>query len=857
MKNRIIAFLTLIFLLSSTVTIGTVHGVDDSFESKNVQLISELGIMGTDEKTGMFWDNTPVERREMAMILCNIFKLEPITDASPRFVDVPEDEREYIETAVRNGYMVGYSDTRFAPRECITGEQLAKIFVTVLGGKPMAEVLGGFPQGYIQAAKKFGLFKNYSGALSDTARRIDVANIIAEALEADIMVTEGVSNDGGIYRIEEGATFLTEVLNIYRYEGIINQNAFTSLDSPDGADEDRVTVGEQICYDKEHIAEDYLGYYVTAYVHIPHKGEIGDVIYADASDNRIVEVKGEDYIGTKGTIVTYRDGDKQKNIEMSYVCDMIYNGKAVEYSVDKFSTETGDIKFVDNNRDGKYDVAVINDYTTYVAEKVNATDEIIAMKYGAAPLRLAEDIYRVYRMGEEVGLEDIASGEVLFAAVSEPSGGKRAIKIHVTEERAIGTVETTRVDGDGKTILKISGKDYAVSEYCEGLMELNYINEIKAGDSGQFFLGLNGEIAYFDADAAVQKVGYMIDAAFEKGVFTGSLTLKIYTDEGQIKSIKSEDIIRLNGEKTEVGKINEELFEGGQLIEYHEKDGVLTEVNLAANGSSYDNFSLDFSGNLRCVSKSVLGYKYITSASTKVFRVPSVPVDTENYDGIMENSALYQNLTGTFFNGGTTYTVKLYDFNEYNEAKYAVVTYNPFAADIWYNYAMLLITEVSEGVENGEDVVILKGLNEKGAEETLVCTSRAVIMDTGLKREPVKGDILQYRNGSDGKLAQIIIQHDVKQGEYYMPKSLDRAIDGLHVTKAFGRVVRNDGMNIAINCGGESEFDFVVRNTNGVVYRYNKERKIISQIDFSDVEPESNAFACCNYEGLRMIVVVE
>ena len=88
-----------------------------------------------------------------------------------------------------------------------------------------------------------------------------------------------------------------------------------------------------------------------------------------------------------------------------------------------------------------------------------------------------------------------------------------------------------------------------------------------------------------------------------------------------------------------------------------------------------------------------------------------------------------------------------------------------------------------------------------------------------------------------------------------MPKSLDGAIDGIHVTKTYGKVIRNNGINVLISCGGEAEFDFVARNVNGVVYKYNKDRGTIAKIDFSDIEPEDNVFVCCNYSGLRMIVV--
>ena len=98
--NSIKRIMSIIFifamLLGSAAVPHTAVHADDSGNSESIKLMSALGIMQTDENTGMFWDNTPVERREMAVILCNMLRLEPSNDTSPRFIDVPENGRAYI-----------------------------------------------------------------------------------------------------------------------------------------------------------------------------------------------------------------------------------------------------------------------------------------------------------------------------------------------------------------------------------------------------------------------------------------------------------------------------------------------------------------------------------------------------------------------------------------------------------------------------------------------------------------------------------------------------------------------------------------------------------------------------------------
>ena len=107
MKYKFLAFLTAVVLVFGITPAGITRATEDAADSRTVKLLSALGIMDADSHTGKFWDNTPVERQEMAKILCNLFDLEVSTDTLPRFNDVHEDYRAHVETAVRNGYMLG------------------------------------------------------------------------------------------------------------------------------------------------------------------------------------------------------------------------------------------------------------------------------------------------------------------------------------------------------------------------------------------------------------------------------------------------------------------------------------------------------------------------------------------------------------------------------------------------------------------------------------------------------------------------------------------------------------------------------------------------------------------------------
>ncbi|MBQ7097339.1 MAG: S-layer homology domain-containing protein, partial [Clostridia bacterium] len=150
MKQKIVVLILAMILVVQLLPVGTAFAAtNDSADSKVVRLLEALGIMSLDEQADMFWDETPVKRREIAQIICNIFKIEPQKKEAAMFRDVDEKYRPYVEEVVELGYMKGYDGEHFGPDDYVTNEQLVKVFVTIAGASPLAEAQGGYPYGYV------------------------------------------------------------------------------------------------------------------------------------------------------------------------------------------------------------------------------------------------------------------------------------------------------------------------------------------------------------------------------------------------------------------------------------------------------------------------------------------------------------------------------------------------------------------------------------------------------------------------------------------------------------------------------------------------------------------------------------
>lgn len=147
------------------------------------------------DETGNLNLDTPITRAELCKILCaaqgyadgeyvrtdEIIADVPSTHwAYPFFVSakalslIPPDE---------NGY--------FYPESNMTNQELIKAMVSLLGYTPLAEDMGGFPQGYYDVAKRLQFVTANECKPKEYALRGDAAKWIYRALDIPLMCQTG------------------------------------------------------------------------------------------------------------------------------------------------------------------------------------------------------------------------------------------------------------------------------------------------------------------------------------------------------------------------------------------------------------------------------------------------------------------------------------------------------------------------------------------------------------------------------------------------------------------------------------------------------------------------------------------
>ena len=163
-------FATLIFAgATDALSAGAKEGDDSGAiisPTANIEemiLLQENGVIKGDPNGDLRPDDE-LTRAEFAAILCRAIGIEALAQSATMmeksyFSDVSAAHwaAGYINTAAEHKAINGFEDGTFRPELSVTNEQVVKMLVAAWGYGEEAEELGGYPNGYMEIAKRFGV----------------------------------------------------------------------------------------------------------------------------------------------------------------------------------------------------------------------------------------------------------------------------------------------------------------------------------------------------------------------------------------------------------------------------------------------------------------------------------------------------------------------------------------------------------------------------------------------------------------------------------------------------------------------------------------------------------------------------
>ncbi len=814
-----------------------------------VQILSALKIMVGDENGEFRLDDTII-RSEVTKMAVHALGLEDAAQSSKGqtiFDDVSEDHwaNGYINLAVSQGIIEGDGDGNFRPNAPITYAEAMTIMVKVTGYGVTAKNQGGYPHGFIKVGTANGLSKNVSGSARDEISRGNVAYLTTNALEVNLMEQTGFGS-GAQYEVTD-KTLLRDHLDVTKGTGQVTAIENTALDGSTKVGKGKIKIGDDV-FETAHNMNHLLGYNVNYYLKT-ERGSAPQLILAMPVKNQnnelVISASLFSKLTTKNdnTVVEYfrnENTSKTDTAEIASDATLIYNGKyeKMDTSLLDMTDKSGNITLLDTNKDGKYDIVFVKNYTNIVVEEVTSSDKIID-KYSDTVLRLDDSVdYRITKGLEELSLSDLNEFDVLSVAQSLD---KKLYEILVTTKTVEGKV--TGKDSEG---VIIGGEKYEIAS--------NFTDEISIGTEGTFHLDIDGRIAAVDtASKLSSNYGYLMRAYFSKST-DEKATFKIFTKDGKEATFEGREKIKFNGKsgvKAEevVNAINgESTSTPKQLVTYTvNSDNVLTAINTAIDNSETgavndEKFTMNYTLTDAKYSKALskLGNVRIDE-NTIIFDIP-------------ENSDDYAIRTADVFEDEQKYNAFVYDMSENYTAKAIVVTNAQFKANA--DSSIAVVTDIMDAVNgNDEQTQMLTALVD-GKEVTLYAEDSDVLVKGD--KEIEKGDIIQYKTNSDNEIVSIRVLLDISTKD-----TEGTANPAEKLETVYGKVTKKFSGSINVTVDGKNETNYSI--PSGVtVYTVDttKSKNNITVSEVSDIqkydEEENNRVFIRIYDDVvKEIVIVK
>ena len=211
-------------------------------------------------------------RADMIGILMKYLKLDGTTtsaDTTP-FLDVSVFDPQIgaYSMLFKAGYIAGDDNKMYRPNDLLTYNEAVTLIVNAMGYKMFAVRNGGYPEGYLYTANKYGLLSGLRGNGQNPIPYCDLYRIMEGSLDADAVVQRYFGADGeGEFELQKDVSVLEEIYGIKEIKGVVTGNENTRLLSSNSQliDMNQIEI-ENVIYDTPDLVyADYLGRRVIAY----------------------------------------------------------------------------------------------------------------------------------------------------------------------------------------------------------------------------------------------------------------------------------------------------------------------------------------------------------------------------------------------------------------------------------------------------------------------------------------------------------------------------------------------------------------------------------------------------------------
>lgn len=737
--------------------------------------------------------------------------------------------------------------------QVLTADEAVAMAVRVLGYDAIADG-SGYPYGYYGIAQQEGLLNG--AKLNGNVTYAQMVKLLKNLLGAEHpQIT--IQSDGNVLDIKNKQPVLEYYRNIYCIKGIVTANSITGLYDKNGTRNGFVSIDSIMYEDESPNAAALLGHRVEAYIRSEKSGDDAVVSVADLSKEEIV-IDGEliENISDDCRTIEYYENDESNRTEKAVIAadaayllnDILYT----DYRKADFLREGTKIALVDNDGDSNYDLVNMIYAETMIVSTVSTAAKTIYSEYqfeGAlAKIDLSEykeENVSVYKNGAEIGLSELAAGDVLsvYRAGSDKNG-----KVKINAETNAFSGKVKEYNEEEKTVV-IDDKTYEYSELYLLAVKNNVSMARKMNLNSTYTIRLDASGKIVSATTLSDDgllYGYATKIANDKNGIGTASQIKIFLSDGTWQIYEFADRVKWNGESgrlrgseaaanTEVmaavpGVIGIGLNGDGKInvletpIEYY--DGI-DPARLNTIGEK--RYTYRWSGP-------TWSNHYYMTAATTVFIIPQEE-EAEDSDYRIGSA------TSSFNNWA-------YTFTGYNRDDYYMLDM------IVHKQTVSSIREVSGSY------YMVKGVgtsvNEKGetvATVNVASTTYAGVTfqgEMGLFQSLEKGDLIRLHFDSTGKADNCALVVDASGEKVKKLPSDDERDGGASLVTGFVKKTEPSSGRILLDTEEEMAFK---TNPSTSVMVYDSELDKMSVEPFGSIVPGDYLAICMSGSGVSQVVV--
>ena len=777
---RIISlFVILLFALQSFTTFAVSEDTDEHIlyqKSDNIDntetILVKLGIVSDNGN-----ETDKITKGAYIQYILNMMKITPAPAEEQLFFDVPltSSYADAINTAYISGLITGGTDGNAGAEKPITLGESIIISVRALNADGMITPNDKSYFAYMQTAVKLGLYDGITLSPNEEITRKDAMRVLFNTVNSTFMTTI----NGVDYEMTE-KTLLESLYHVYRAKGIVESCSYGNIYGGASEHNSYVTVdGTRYTYD-DMSSRNLLGQNVIVYYIKDMNNEVNEILYMYSHGNDILEMQIKNVLSHKYGVITYNAGtQKDYRVSLSNSALTLLNGERISVGTTDFLLPVnGNVKIIDNNSDGDYDVILYNEYVTELAVSVNQTDKIVYSEKGKfSKIDLSEyDVYHIYdKNGNETDISAISKDSVLsICAKTDMSFIEIIVCTDTVEFTALEVCEESYNKGRYYRIKDTDGDVYDTVAGFSDISENNSIIENVSGASGKKYkvaLSADGEIAAILSWTVVGnfEYGYIINKKEPAGIKDGEIQMltessgvKIYSvaqkvrvtyvvnDESIAVTCSASEYVR---DYAKVGVTKYKLDEKGKInavyIVQEFDDATVTEDERPTTGFRQD-ITIDSKNSYQSRYDSdycMLGGRIVVNENTKVFFLPD-----EIHLGDIQ---WYSAGTGMSLVGQEYYTDAV--SYKYDDDVYADVLVIPSKNLISKTSAIMLVEDLIMiyDIKTNTEHQALSGF-VNGISMTYPFEDNKLNLYTGDSNYiPEKGDVIRYSINLQGYLSNI------------------------------------------------------------------------------------------------------